>query len=91
MKISRIDIIGQNGPDGAIYDEIICGDCWIEFGVIDCRCKEADRGGQNRLPDTPQVQGTDLGREAHARQGAAGGCAADCAGCSCGAAEGEGE
>lgn len=34
MKISRIDVIGQNGNDGAAYDHL-CGECFIEGRPLD--------------------------------------------------------
>lgn len=34
MKISRIDVIGQNGNDGAAYDHL-CGECFIQGCPLD--------------------------------------------------------
>lgn len=72
LKISRIDVIGQNGNDGAAYDGL-CGECWIETGSTDCVCKsKVDGAGAGLLPVH------DGGREDDARPGA-GDCQADLA------------
>ena len=63
MKISRIDVIGQNGNDGAAYDGL--GAEWLaQSGLLDEGGAGSDRSGQDRLLDQMEVQGPDRSREA---------------------------
>jgi hypothetical protein len=71
--------------------EVICGECWIELGGIDCRCAGAARSGQNSLPDPLESKGSEGSRAAEAGASIARGCAGECAACGCGGTEGEGE
>ncbi len=90
MKISRIDVVGQNGNDGEHYDGV--GHDWlIQSGLIASDGQGADRSGQNGLPDQVEVSRPAGSGEAEARAAAAGSCSRGCAGCGCGGAEGEGE
>lgn len=51
MKISRIDVIGQNGNDGDHYGYACFGRDWLmEHGLIDCGKAEGDRAAQGRMP-----------------------------------------
>lgn len=85
LKISRIDVQARLG------DEVLCGECWIELGGIDCRCLGADRSGQNGLPDQVEGARPQGAGEAAPGQRTAGSCSGECAACRCGGAEGEGE
>ncbi|MCQ4282571.1 hypothetical protein NA633_05610 [Pseudomonas stutzeri] len=90
MKISRIDVIGQNGNDGAAYDGF--GAEWLaKSGLLDDAGAAADRSGQNGLPDPLEGARPEGAGEAEAGERTAGGCSGECATCRCGGAEGEGE
>ncbi len=70
--------------------EVICGECWIEFGGIDCRCADADRSGQDSVLDPVEVPGAE-GRGAESEgQGIALNRACECAGCCFGSVESQG-
>lgn len=90
MKISRIDVIGQNGNDGAAYDGF--GAEWLaKSGLLDDDGAAADRGGQNGLLHPVEVSRPAGEGEAETRAAASGSCSGECAGCRCGGSEGEGE
>lgn len=90
MKISRIDVIGQNGNDGAAYDGL--GAEWLaQSGLLDEGGAGSDRNGQDGLLDQMEVPGAIRGGAAEEGPGIAGSCSRDCASCGCGATEGEGE
>lgn len=90
MKISRIDVIGQNGNDGAAYDGF--GAEWLaQSGLLDDDGATADRSGQESVLDPVEVSRTAGEGEAEARASAAGSCSGECASCRCGGSEGEGE
>lgn len=78
LKLSRIDVIGQNGNDGAAYEGRMCGECWIERGTTDCSCEVALAG----VCAGPQAV-RDGGREAGSCAGAEGGAADMAEGESC--------
>lgn len=90
MKISRIDVIGQNGNDGAAYDGF--GRDWLaQSGLIAASGADEDRGAEAGLPDPVQAARAGGRGQDGEWQGAAASCAGRCAGCGCGGAEGEGE
>jgi len=90
MKISRIDVVGQNGNDGEHYEGV--GREWlIESGLIAASGSGADRSGQTGLPDPVEGERPQGAGEAEAGERSAGGCSGECASCRCGGSEGEGE
>ena len=90
MKISRIDVIGQNGNDGAAYDGF--GAEWlIQSGLIASSGESTDQRGQASLPDPVEGARSQGAGEAEAGERSVGGCSGECAACRCGGAEGEGE
>ena len=56
MKISRIDVIGQNGNDGAAYDQILCGEELFVSGRPDCQGQCGAACSRNRGQDARPVQ-----------------------------------
>ncbi|GEM_PF-4091789 len=89
MKLSRIDVIGQNGNGGEHYDGL--GREWlIESGLIEPVGESTDRSGQDGLLDSVEVPGTE-GRGAESEgQGIALDCACECASSGCGSVESQG-
>lgn len=89
MKLSRIDVIGQNGNDGEHYDGV--GREWlIQSGLIASSGEGADRSGQNGLPDQMEMRGTE-GRGAESEgPGIALDCACEFASSGCGSVESQG-
>jgi len=90
MKISRIDVIGQNGNDGAAYDGF-GAELLMQSGLIAASGSSADQRGQASLPDPVEGARPQGAGEAEAGQRTAGSCSGECATCRCGGAEGEGE
>lgn len=83
MKISRIDVIGQNGNDGAAYDGF--GAEWLaKSGLLDEGGAGSDRSGQDRMFDPLEVPRPTGAGEAEARAATVGRCSRGCAGCGCG-------
>ena len=90
MKISRIDVVGQNGNDGEHYYGV--GRDWlIQSGLIASSGESADRSGQNGLPDQVEGARPQGAGEAETGERPAGSCSGECATCRCGGSEGEGE
>lgn len=56
MKISRIDVIGSNGNDGLHYDQILCGEAWINSGRPDCKGQCGSACSRNRGQDAGALQ-----------------------------------
>jgi len=56
MKISRIDVIAQNGNDGAAYDQILCGEELFVSGRADCKGACGAACSRNRGQDAGALQ-----------------------------------
>lgn len=89
MKISRIDIVGQNGNDGEHYEGV--GAEWLaEFGLIAADGSPVDRSGQDSLLDPVEVPRTKGIGASDASAAIALDRACECAGCGCGSVESQG-
>lgn len=89
MKISRIDVVGQNGNDGEHYDGV--GREWlIQSGLIATSGESGNRGGQESVLDSVQVPELATEREEGGRGASLGSCSGECPTCRCGGAESEG-
>jgi hypothetical protein len=62
--IDALDIVEAHKSGCPLPAEVICGECFIEFGGIDCRCSGTDRSGQDSLPGQVEVQGPERCRAA---------------------------
>jgi hypothetical protein len=56
MKISRIDVIGQNGNGGEHYDQILCGEELFVSGRADCKVACGAACPRHRGQDARPVQ-----------------------------------